>query len=88
MFAAVTVLVVLLLRHWMATKQYVFNKEDIAKLAKQYAGEFGNEEFGVLIELQFTEMQLKVKLNECMYVAYKYPSSLPSIYYIQYTNVL
>ena len=39
-FAAVTVLVVLLLRQWMATKQYVFNKEDVAKLAKQYAGEF------------------------------------------------
>lgn len=75
-FAAVTVLVVLLLRHWMATKQYVFNKEDIAKLAKQYAGEFGNEEFGneefgVLIELQLTKMQLKVNLHECMYVAYK-----------------
>uniref|UniRef100_A0A3Q3XA07 Sigma non-opioid intracellular receptor 1 n=1 Tax=Mola mola TaxID=94237 RepID=A0A3Q3XA07_MOLML len=43
-FAALTVLVVLLLRHWMATKQYVFNKEDIARLAKQYAGEFGDEE--------------------------------------------
>lgn len=41
-FAAATVLVVLLLRHWMATKQYVFNKEDVAKLAKQYAGEFGS----------------------------------------------
>lgn len=41
LFAAVTVLVVLLLRHWMANKQYVFNKEDVAKLAKQYAGEFG-----------------------------------------------
>lgn len=39
LFGAVTVLVVLLLRHWMATKQYVFNKEDIAKLVKQYAGE-------------------------------------------------
>lgn len=42
-FAGVTVLVVLLLRHWMATKQYVFNKEDVARLAKQYAGEFGDE---------------------------------------------
>lgn len=46
-FATVTVLAVLLLRHWMANKQYVFNKEDVAKLAKQYAGEFGNEEFHV-----------------------------------------
>lgn len=41
---AVSVLAVLLLRHWMATKQYVFNKEDVAKLAKQYAGEFVFEE--------------------------------------------
>lgn len=41
-FAAAAVLVVLILRHWMATKQYVFNKEDVAKLAKQYAGEFGS----------------------------------------------
>lgn len=38
--AAVTVLAVLLLQHWMATKEYVFNKDDIARLAKQYAGEF------------------------------------------------
>lgn len=30
----------LLLQHWIETKQYVFDKEDIAKLAKQYAGEF------------------------------------------------
>lgn len=42
-FAGVTVLAVLLIRQWMATKQYVFNKEDIAKLAKQYAGEFGTD---------------------------------------------
>lgn len=46
-FAAVTVLALLLLRNWMATKQYVFSKEDVAKLAKQYAGEFGTEEFCV-----------------------------------------
>lgn len=45
LLAVVTVLTVLLLRHWMATKQYVFNREDVAKLAKQYAGEFGNEDF-------------------------------------------
>ncbi|XP_074547266.1 sigma non-opioid intracellular receptor 1 isoform X1 [Halichoeres trimaculatus] len=42
-FAAAAVLAVLLLQHWIATKQYVFNKEDIAKLAKQYAGEFGQD---------------------------------------------
>lgn len=44
-FAAATVLAVLLLRHWMATKQYVFNKDDVAKLAKQYAGEFVEVDF-------------------------------------------
>lgn len=38
-FASLTAVVVLLLQHWLATKQYVFNKDDIAKLAKQYAGE-------------------------------------------------
>lgn len=48
-FAAAAVLVVLILRHWMATKQYVFNKEDVAKLAKQYAGEFGSVRRVVLI---------------------------------------
>lgn len=40
--AAAAVLLVFLLRHWMATKQYVFNKEDVAKLAKQYAGGSGS----------------------------------------------
>lgn len=38
-FASLTAVVVLLLQHWLTTKQYVFNKDDIAKLAKQYAGE-------------------------------------------------
>ena len=38
LLAAVAVLALLLLQHWMATKQYVFNREDVAKLAKQYAG--------------------------------------------------
>lgn len=61
LFGAVTVLVVLLLRHWMATKQYVFNKEDVARLAKQYAGEFDNVELYVKTKLQFTQMQSKVK---------------------------
>lgn len=39
-WAAAAVLLVLLLRHWMATKRYVFTQEDVAKLAKQYAGEW------------------------------------------------
>lgn len=47
--ASATVLVVLLLRHWMATKQYVFNKEDVAKLAKQYAGGSGSGTSCVLV---------------------------------------
>lgn len=50
----------------MATKQYVFNKEDVAKLAKQYAGEFDNVEFYVKTKLQFTQMQSKVK-HDCVY---------------------
>jgi len=35
----VLVLTVQFIRYWMASKQYVFTKEDVAKLAKQYAGE-------------------------------------------------
>lgn len=27
------------IRYWMANKQYVFTKEDVSRLAKQYAGE-------------------------------------------------
>lgn len=49
----VAVLVVLLLRNWMATKQYVFNKEDIAKLAKQYAGQDHEQAFSkIVVELR------------------------------------
>uniref|UniRef100_A0A3B4V6N1 Sigma non-opioid intracellular receptor 1 n=1 Tax=Seriola dumerili TaxID=41447 RepID=A0A3B4V6N1_SERDU len=52
-FTIFTVLAVLLLRHWMATKQYVFNKEDVAKLAKQYAGQDHEQAFSkVVVELR------------------------------------
>ncbi|CAG5867267.1 unnamed protein product [Menidia menidia] len=51
--AAVGVLVLLVLHHWIATKQYVFNKEDIAKLAKQYAGQDHDQAFSkVVVELR------------------------------------
>ncbi|XP_041826046.1 sigma non-opioid intracellular receptor 1-like [Melanotaenia boesemani] len=51
--ATITVLVVLLLRNWRADKQYVFNKEDIAKLAKQYAGQDHEQTFSeVVVELR------------------------------------
>ncbi len=33
------VLTVQFIRYWMVNKQYVFTKEDVAKLARQYAGE-------------------------------------------------
>ena len=33
-----SILSVLLVKHWLATKQYVFTKEDVAKIATQYAG--------------------------------------------------
>lgn len=33
------VLTVQFIRYWMSNKQYVFTKEDVAKLARQYAGE-------------------------------------------------
>lgn len=36
--SGVLFLVVQYLRYWMVNKQYVFTKEDIANLAKQYAG--------------------------------------------------
>lgn len=39
-FVGVLVLVILYTQYWLANKQYVFTKEDIAKLAKQYSGEF------------------------------------------------
>ncbi|XP_068609044.1 sigma non-opioid intracellular receptor 1 [Brachionichthys hirsutus] len=50
---ALSALAVLSLRHWMATKQYVFNKEDIAKLAKQYAGQDHEQAFSkIVVELR------------------------------------
>uniref|UniRef100_A0A3B3DVK6 Sigma non-opioid intracellular receptor 1 n=2 Tax=Oryzias melastigma TaxID=30732 RepID=A0A3B3DVK6_ORYME len=52
-FASVAVLVVVSLRNWMATKEYVFNKEDIAKLVKQYAGQDHEHAFTkVVVELR------------------------------------
>lgn len=63
LLATAAVLVVLLLRHWMATKQYVFNKEDIAKLAKQYAGGSSSVARCVLMwvgaKVEFAIIQLK-----------------------------
>ncbi|XP_076014780.1 sigma non-opioid intracellular receptor 1 [Genypterus blacodes] len=53
LLAGITVLTAALLRHWMATKQYVFNKEDIAKLAKQNAGQDHEQAFSkVVVELR------------------------------------
>ncbi|MBN3275505.1 SGMR1 protein, partial [Polyodon spathula] len=34
----VLTLLVLYMQYWLGNKQYVFNKDDVAKLAKQYAG--------------------------------------------------
>ncbi|XP_051906292.1 sigma non-opioid intracellular receptor 1 [Hippocampus zosterae] len=48
-FVGVIVLAVLLLRHWMATKQYIFTHDDIAKLAKQYAGQDHEQAFSKLV---------------------------------------
>ncbi|XP_053702676.1 sigma non-opioid intracellular receptor 1 [Synchiropus splendidus] len=51
--AVTSALVVLLLQHWLATKEYVFNKEDVAKLAKQYAGQDHDQAFAkVVVELR------------------------------------
>lgn len=41
-FVGFTALTVLLINYWLATKQYVFTEEDVARIAKQYAGEFDN----------------------------------------------
>ncbi|XP_078812331.1 sigma non-opioid intracellular receptor 1 isoform X2 [Oryzias latipes] len=51
--ASVGVLVVLVLQNWMATKDYVFNRDDIAKLVKQYAGQDHEHAFTkVVVELR------------------------------------
>ncbi|XP_010897372.1 sigma non-opioid intracellular receptor 1 [Esox lucius] len=53
LLAGVSVLIVLYLRHWMANKQYVFTKEDVAILAKQYAGQDHDQAFSkVVVELR------------------------------------
>ncbi|XP_034048673.1 sigma non-opioid intracellular receptor 1 [Thalassophryne amazonica] len=52
-FSAVVVLTVLLLRHWMETKEYVFSKEDVMRIAKQYAGQDHEQAFSkVVVELR------------------------------------
>ncbi|XP_051539974.1 sigma non-opioid intracellular receptor 1 [Xyrauchen texanus] len=49
----VLVLTVQFLRYWMATKQYVFTKQDVAKLASQYAGQDHEQAFAkVVVELR------------------------------------
>ncbi|KAG1971035.1 hypothetical protein R3I94_020229 [Phoxinus phoxinus] len=49
----VLVLTVQFIRYWMASKQYVFTKEDVAKLAKQYAGQDHDQAFSkVVVELR------------------------------------
>ncbi|KAL0963278.1 hypothetical protein UPYG_G00352100 [Umbra pygmaea] len=51
--AGMCVLMVLYLRHWMANKQYVFTKEDVATLARQYAGQDHDQAFSkVVVELR------------------------------------
>ncbi|XP_016115002.1 sigma non-opioid intracellular receptor 1 [Sinocyclocheilus grahami] len=47
------VLTVQFLRYWMANKQYVFTKEDVARLARQYAGQDHEQAFSkVVVELR------------------------------------
>ncbi|XP_072514854.1 sigma non-opioid intracellular receptor 1 [Salminus brasiliensis] len=52
-FVGVLVLVVQYLQYWMANKRYVFTKEDVAKLVKQYAGQDHEQAFSkVVVELR------------------------------------
>ncbi|MCJ8742658.1 hypothetical protein PDJAM_G00084780 [Pangasius djambal] len=52
-FVGVVVLVIQYLHYWLASKQYVFTKEDVAKLAKQYAGQDHEQAFSkVVVELR------------------------------------
>ncbi|KAG7266256.1 hypothetical protein CRUP_008595 [Coryphaenoides rupestris] len=52
-FVGFTALTVLLLNHWLATKQYVFTEEDVAKIAKQYAGQDHEQAFSkIVLELR------------------------------------
>ncbi|XP_077593960.1 sigma non-opioid intracellular receptor 1 isoform X1 [Stigmatopora nigra] len=48
-FVGIAALAVLLLRHWMATKNYIFNHDDIAKLTKQYAGQDHDQAYSKLV---------------------------------------
>ncbi|XP_015195733.1 sigma non-opioid intracellular receptor 1 isoform X1 [Lepisosteus oculatus] len=49
----VLVLTIQFLQYWMGSKKYVFNKEDVAKLAKQYAGLDHEQAFSkVVVELR------------------------------------
>ncbi|KAA0703650.1 Sigma non-opioid intracellular receptor 1 [Triplophysa tibetana] len=49
----VLVLTVNTLRYWMATKQYIFTKEEVAKIARQYAGQDHEQAFSkVVVELR------------------------------------
>ncbi|XP_071001021.1 sigma non-opioid intracellular receptor 1 [Oncorhynchus clarkii lewisi] len=51
--AGVSVLIVMYLRQWMANKHYVFTKEDVAVLAKRYAGQDHDQAFSkVVVELR------------------------------------
>ncbi|XP_026128888.1 sigma non-opioid intracellular receptor 1-like [Carassius auratus] len=46
-------LTVQFIRYWMANKQYVFTKEDVARVAKQYAGQDHEQAFSkVVLELR------------------------------------
>ncbi|CAL8384496.1 sigma non-opioid intracellular receptor 1 [Gadus morhua] len=52
-FLGFTILAVLLVKHWLATKQYVFTKEDVAKIATQYAGQDHEQAFAkIVVELR------------------------------------
>ncbi|KAK1800559.1 hypothetical protein P4O66_005779 [Electrophorus voltai] len=49
----VLVLVIQFLQYWMTHKRYVFTKEEVAKLAKQYAGQDHEQAFSkVVVELR------------------------------------
>ncbi|XP_054612744.1 sigma non-opioid intracellular receptor 1 [Dunckerocampus dactyliophorus] len=48
-FVGIVAVAVLLLNHWMATKQYLFDKDEVAKLAKQYAGQDHEQAYSKLV---------------------------------------
>lgn len=52
-FVGVLVLALQYLQYWLANKRYVFTKEDVAKLAKQYSGQDHEQAFSkVVVELR------------------------------------